>query len=85
MLRRETWHLTKDKNWLNKHLSLYIFYYNYVRKKRYTKTRTIKLVPNSKGEMVEKVSKTFEYKTPAMHLGIFDHSIDFEFLLKDTA
>lgn len=68
MMRRESWYVSKHKDWLNRQLSLYLFYHNYIRIKRYTR--------------YEGDKRFFDKKTPAMHLGIFDRPISFEYVLK---
>ncbi len=76
-VKREGWYQSQDNMWLNAHLAIYTVYYNYFRVKKYT-------VPNRGLSIVSgsgKVKKTFEYKTPAMKLGIFDKPISFRFLM----
>lgn len=83
MLRRESWYITKNKDWLNRRMALYIYYYNYVRIKKFTVAKEKYEVTNPRtGETVTKYRKTFERKTPAMHLGIFDRPIGFDYVLK---
>ena len=66
MLRRKSWYFTKEKDFLEDHLKIYIFYYNYFRKKGYTighrenKNRT----------------KIVEFKTPAQKLGLLENVVD---------
>jgi hypothetical protein len=64
MLRKSSWYICKDKDWLSDHLKIYRFFYNYFRKKGYTVGRT------------ENGTKIIKYKTPAQQLGIFDKIIE---------
>jgi transposase-like protein len=64
MLRKTSWYICKNKYMLSEHLKIYMFYYNYFRKKGYTVGHT------ASG------TKIIEYKTPAQHLGIFDKVIE---------
>lgn len=83
MLRRESWYITKNKNWLNKRMALYIYYYNYVRNKKYfIGIKEVKYTDKKTGETKKKLQKEFKRQTPAMHLGIFNRPIGIEYALK---
>lgn len=71
MLRRSSWHICKDKNYLSDHLKIYTFYSNYLKVKGYKER-----VPGQK-------KKKVVYKTPAMHLGIFNTPVRTQFLLEN--
>jgi hypothetical protein len=84
MLRRETWHLTKSINFLNKHLSIYTVYYNYMRKKKYSRRqnkKTLKIFKMEGDVVIPVTRKSFDHETPAMRLGIFDKPITFQYIL----
>jgi len=84
MLRRRSWHFTKDTTWLNHNLHIYMVFYNYIRKKKYTKSsETLNFTNPKTGEIRAKTFRTFAHKTPAMQLGIFDDPISFEFIIKN--
>lgn len=79
--RRESWYHTKDTNWYNAHLSIYIVYYNYIRKKKYTvREKGLVLVVNN-GQAIDVQKKRYKTETPAMKLGIFDEPLTFRFIL----
>lgn len=81
MLRRDTWHICHDKNFLSHHLSIYTFYSNYQKMKGYKEP-----VLDENGNTVivnGKVKKKVVYRTPAMHLGIFERQIGTKFLLEN--
>ena len=73
MLRRETWHVCKDKNFLSNHLKIYTFYSNYMKKKIYSR--------KYEDEKGRKKKKVFAVETPAMQLGILDRPVRLQFLL----
>jgi len=82
MLRRESWYITKNKNWLNRQLALYTLYSNYMRIKRYTHKEKYEIIDPDTGKKVIKTLKSFEKKTPAMQLGIFNRPIGLDYVLK---
>lgn len=76
-VKREGWYQSQDNMWLNAHLAIYTVYYNYFRVKKYTvPNRGLSVVP-----IGGKAKKTYEHKTPAMRLGIFDKPISFKFFI----
>jgi transposase-like protein len=81
--RRESWYQTKDYRWYNAHLAIYLVYYNYIRKKKYTvRDKGLVLVVN-KCQAVRPPKKTYKWETPAMRLGIFDEPLTFRFILEN--
>jgi transposase-like protein len=83
MCRRESWYLTKKVEWLNCHLAIYTVFHNFIRLKRYTLTRKVYFVSKPDSDKVKKkVNKTFEKKTPAEKLGIFNEPLTFKYILK---
>ena len=64
MLRKKSWYFCKEKDYLEDHLKIYIFHYNYFRKKGYT-------IGHKNGK-----TKVIEYMTPAQKLQIFDKEIE---------
>lgn len=83
MLREDTWHICKDKEFLSRHLSIYAFYSNYQKMKGYKEP-----VIDEAGNVVldpktGKVKKKVVYRTPAMHLGIFDRPVGTKFMLEN--
>ncbi len=75
MLRRDTWHVCKNKNFLSDHLKIYIFYSNYMKKKIYSE--------KYEDENGKKKKRVFAVETPAMQLGIFTKPIQLQFLLNN--
>ena len=71
MLHRKSWNICKNKNFLSDHLKIYTFYSNYLKMKGY------------KEHVEGREKKKVIYKTPAMHLGIFDRPVFTRFLLEN--